>query len=416
LRGPRVYFTSLDYSISDERFAQGLSSLKLQAILKQKIVVPASSLFHDKWFQLVQNDPGFKYLITSGAILPAIRDNYDSVRSFFDDHPTYSSRARDFYTSSVRDALHWSLDDTTEWFSEKLVASIGDPQSISRQFLLLPEHDIQKVIGEINEARAGPGMFTRKAAMEILSNFPIADQSKVSGLLDLLYGISGAKAVNAEGHFPQFLFNFEAPGATLRLDDDAIFWDYFVGGIMESLNTLCRLDTERMATLSFSDIVGLRNGTEFSNFSDKFDQLARLAKASVPINDEDKLILNCSEILEVGSSLKSTFFNELKRELEAQKLKGKLSGIYETTNTVVSIGSMIAGGPVVGAAGVAFGLLSSFNSSPVAARIFGPSVQAKIADCVAIVKNRVSRMSGLPSGDKTALVDMYRRLVLHGID
>ncbi len=415
LTGPRVYFTNLDHSFSDDRFAQGIPALKLQALLKRNIIVAASSLFDEKWFRLVRDDSGLQELLNSGVIIPAIRDEYTSVGDFFAAKPHYSPGAMDFYGGAVSNALRWSLRDTTDWFADKLVSSIGDSQSITRQIFGLPENSIEHLINEIHESRSVSGILTREAAITILAKSPMADQTGMQGFVDLLYGISGAKAVNSEGHFPQFLFDFEFPNAAARLDDDTVFWDYFIGGIMEGLNTLCRLDPKRIAALSFSEILAIRRGVAFEAFSDKFDKLTALAKASVPIHDEDQLILNCSETLTIGSALKSVFFEEVGRELEAQRVRSSVSGYYETTNTIVSIGSLLAGGPIVGAVGGAFGLLSSFNSSPVAARIFGPATQAKIERCVAVVKNRIARMSGLPSSDRTALLEMYRNLVLHGL-
>jgi hypothetical protein len=80
------------------------------------------------------------------------------------------------------------------------------------------------------------------------------------------------------------------------------------------------------------------------------------------------------------------------------------------------VGSMFTVGPLAGIASNGFSLLSSFNSSPVAARLFGTAAQAKIARCVAVVKDRFSRMSGLARGERTAMIDMYRSLALHGLD
>ena len=415
LTGPRVYFTNLDHSFSEERFAQGISPLKLQSLLKKNIVVAASSIFDEKWFNLIRGDAGLQNLINSGVIVPAIRDEYQTVDDFFETRVGYTKGASDFYRGAVGSALHWSLRDTTDWFADKLTNCLADPQSATKLALQLPPESAEILVGRLNDERSATGMLTREAALSIVSATGGGDRSGIRGLVDLLYGISGARAVNAEGHFPQFLFNFEFPNASVRLDDDTIFWDYFVGGVMDGLNTLCRLDPQRLEALSFSDIVAIRRGVAFENFVEKFDRLSALAKGSVPIGDEDQLILNCNEVVEIGNALKLEFFEEMGRVLASQKQRRSIQGYYESTNTVVSIASMIVGGPIA-AVGSAFGLLSSFNSSPTAARIFGPSAQAKIERCVAVVKDRIGRMSGLPRGEKTALIDMYRGLVLHGLD
>lgn len=415
LSGPRSYFTNLDHSFSQDRFDLGIPALKLQALLKRNIVVAASSIFDQKWFSLVRHDSGLRTLVQDGVILPAIRDEYQTVGDFFDARPIYSKESSDFYRGAVSSALCWSLRDTTDWFADKLVSCIADPQSVPRAALLLPPESAEILVIRLNEERLATGMLTREAALAIFSAATQNDNAGIRSFIDLLYGISGAKAVNSEGHFPQFRFAFEFPDMDARLDDDTIFWDYFIGGIMDGLNTLCRLDPLRLQSLSFSDIAAIRRGVAFENFSEKFDRLSALAKASVPIDDEDRLILNCQEVLAVANALKLEFFDELGRELASQKRGRVIQGYYESASTVFSIGSLFAGGPI-GVGGAGFGVLSSLNSSPIAARIFGPTAAAKMERYVAVVKDRFRRFSGLPSGQQTALIDMYRGLVLHGIE
>jgi hypothetical protein len=416
LAGPRVYFTNLDHTFGPDQFAQGVPALKLQALLKQNIVVAASSLFDDKWYSLVKEDVGLQKLINLGVILPAMRDEFSSIGEFFDRRPSYGADAKEYYSGAVGKTLTWSLRDTTSWFAEKFIATIETPKSLSRMGMELSASDVDRLKASIDEGKLSSGMLTREAVAHLLDDWPVKQKSGMLSYVDLLYGISGAKAVNAEGHFPQFLFNFQFPNQAVRLDEQSIFWDCFVAGIMDGLNAVCRIDPERLGTMSFSDIHSIRSGLVFDRFSAKFDRLAELAKSSVEIGDEDRLILSCQEVMETAETLRRAFFEEINIELKAKSSIQKAEGIYEATNTLVSIGSMFIAGPIAGIASGAFSLLSTFNSSPVAARLFGPAAQMKIERCVAVVKDRLGRMTGISRGERTAMIDMYRSLALHGLE
>jgi hypothetical protein len=416
LTGPRVYFTNMDHTFQQEQFTRGLPALKLQALLKRNIVVAASSLFDKKWYSLVKQDVGLQRLVSSGVILPAMRDEFSSIEQFFDRRSSYGADAKDYYSGAVTNALSWSLQDTTDWFAEKFVETIDTPESLSKMGLILDSAYVDRLKLDIECEKSRAGMLTREVVANLLSNLPAAQKTAMLSYVDLLYGISGAKAVNAEGHFPQFLFDFQFPNATTRLDESTIFWDCFVAGIMDGLNALCRLDPERLAGMSFSDIASIRNDLAFDHFSEKFDKLVALAKSSAAIEDEDRLILSCQEVMETASFLQRVFYDEIKKEVSTQGTIRKAEGIYEATNTLVSIGSMFVAGPLIGIASNSLSLLATFNSSPVSARLFGQKAQGKIERCVAVVKDRFGRMSGLSRGERTAMTDMYRRLALHGLD
>lgn len=72
LTGPRSYFTDIDPNIPESGNIDTIRKLKLQLLTKEKIVVAASSLFHDIWFNILKNDRGLIHSLNNGILIPAI--------------------------------------------------------------------------------------------------------------------------------------------------------------------------------------------------------------------------------------------------------------------------------------------------------------------------------------------------------
>ncbi len=106
LKGPRSFFTDLDpkdpyYSENEVK-----RRLKLQILTKDKIIIPASSLFHDIGYQLLvgnMKDEGLVDCLERGIIIPAIRNQFSSVAEFFEKKDGYSKQAGEFFVNHVYD-------------------------------------------------------------------------------------------------------------------------------------------------------------------------------------------------------------------------------------------------------------------------------------------------------------------------
>ena len=83
LTGPRSYFTDIDPSVPESGTIDAIRKLKLQLLTKEKIVVAASSLFHDIWYKIINNDQGLIESLQNGIIIPAIRSSFKGINGFF---------------------------------------------------------------------------------------------------------------------------------------------------------------------------------------------------------------------------------------------------------------------------------------------------------------------------------------------
>jgi len=80
MTGPRSYFTDIDPLVPESNDINAIRKLKLQLLTKEKIVVAASSLFHDVWYNILKNDEGLIVYLRNGIIIPAIRSSFNGHR------------------------------------------------------------------------------------------------------------------------------------------------------------------------------------------------------------------------------------------------------------------------------------------------------------------------------------------------
>jgi hypothetical protein len=74
LTGPRSYFTDFDPHDKNCDIQTIERKLKLQLLTKEKIIIAASSLFHDKSLEFCRADKGLIKALEKGILVPAIRN------------------------------------------------------------------------------------------------------------------------------------------------------------------------------------------------------------------------------------------------------------------------------------------------------------------------------------------------------
>jgi len=84
LTGPRSFFTDIDPTDQNYDKHDAIRKLKLQLLTtKERIIIAASSLFHDIGLDIFMQHPDLVEALEKGFIVPAIRTEFDSVEAFF---------------------------------------------------------------------------------------------------------------------------------------------------------------------------------------------------------------------------------------------------------------------------------------------------------------------------------------------
>lgn len=231
----------------------------------------------------------------------------------------------------------------------------------------------------------------------------------VSNFVHLMYRISGARVVRAEGHFPQA--NLVKAGITAsdhKVADSSIFWDMFVDAVLSNLSSATAMTIERLDRLGFEDIAKLRREELFRTFREKFDGLLAEAKGRAVPGDPEALFFSCMEIDSLADDLQRTFMAEISKELKARAIEDKMPGIWEVASATASYA---VGGPF----GVVVGLLSTFKAVPEMTAVVNSTLADSVRQRLEMASAVVKRMLGLSHRRKSALIRTYQRLLVYGV-
>jgi len=344
LTGPRSYFTDIDPKDKSYNQPDVTRKLKLQLLTKKNIVIAASSLFHDIGFTLFSSDPGLTRTLEAGIVLPAIRDKFNGVEGFFDAKGTdgYSPPSRRYFASNTGHYVPWSLTENTKWFQQVFFDNLADNQSLLRSRLPISDSAAIDLLGELNEIVAlkpdGQQFLRRDDISCVASKMGEATAAYLNNFGHLIYRISGARVVNSEGHFPQSnLANLGFAGNDRQLADARIFWELYVEAVISHITSAARLSEDRLDSLSFEDILKVREGLFDAAFAETFDSLMKMAKSEVNLHDPNQLLVfhNRQVPYAFFGHQFHAFFNRLIR------MDGEDLGGHDLTNQGVSRGAAL---------------------------------------------------------------------------
>ena len=408
LVGPRTFFT--DYDPSDRAEADVkdvIRKLKLQFLLKNKIIVGASSLFHDNWIDLLKNEEGLAQLLNDGSLVPALRENFASIKDFFYEKDNHDESKISFLKEHVKHVLPWNLKENSDWFCNKIFESITCPNSALRRHTKISDAQSAELIKKIDALKNKTSYFKRSHVNNAVKTLLPEHADYFANFSQLVYRISGARVVNAEGHFPQSSLSHSGITNTdAILSDESIFWDLFVDAVVSHLNSAVIISENRLDQLSFSDIQKIRNDHLNNTFIQKFDRLISDIKSNQNILDSDNLILTCEEIISVADDLKKGFYSCIGSEILDRKKRQKSEGLFEGASAILQWTPI---GPVVG-------VLSTLQAIPSATNFFSPELSDTIKKKSDLFKNLIANKTKFSLQNKMALLDMYRYLVSFGLD
>jgi len=411
LKGPRSYFTDLD---PKDRLADRLDvlrKLKLQMLTKDRVIVAASSLFHISSAELFFRDPGLTKALNQGVIAPALRDEYSDVSDFFRGRPEaeYTDSSKTFFSQNTGAFITWNLQDNTSWFHNVFLRHLSDQSSLLRTRLNVSQNSIDSFIGNITHLIGQRGAAERFLRREdIVTASEIFDQKTSDYLINFghfIYRLSGARVVNADGHFPQSnLVNIPLTDRDELLSDPTIFWDLYVEAVVSQLSSAVRIEEERLDSLSFMDILILRDGLLDTKFADAYDSFIQKAKEEIDIHDPDRLILKQEEISQASETLATRFRKGISQELSKRRIASDVGAIFN----VASVIELFTGGIITGT-------VSAAKSIPQITSRFSPRLAESMNNRAKYASRVVSNIVGWSPKQRNALLSGYLSLLRYGI-
>lgn len=412
LTGPRSYFTDIDPLIPESANIDAIRKLKLQLLTKEKIVVAASSLFHDIWYNILINDQGLIEALQEGVLIPAIRDDFNGIEGFFAEKK-YPEDNKNFFIENVSCYVTWKLTDNVAWFKTKYIEGLNNSKSVLRQVASLSEYEASIIRDNltllIEDEDSGHQFLQRK---HISKTAELVSSDKRIILIDyanLIYRISGSIVVKSEGHFPQSdLVKISFVGNEKLLKDENIFWDIYAEAVFTSLGTAIRITPERLDKLTFKDILKIRKAFFDIGFTGNYDTLVKTVKENVDINDPDKLILHAHEIATLAVKLRDSFSEKVTSELSAKDHRIRAESLWQITS-----GISILSNPVLGAT---VGIISTLKSLPEITAPFSKNLSAALEERRQWMHNFINTKVGWSKNQKQSFLEAYKILVQYGLN
>lgn len=369
LKIPRIYFTEFDrvtysqvaWTAEDvEEIKRNLErKVKLLGLIKGAVVIATSHLFESELAQeFIRENP---IVLEEGIILPALISKYKNFSDFLSAKREESKERAQYLgnnkeeistllSNCVNAVIKWDVNLTTKWFKQRLLQDLEDERSVLRFNLsTVPTSriaDVSSRIGELEFCSRGEiYKIAKNSGNRIL-------WTRLCDYTDLIYYLSGARAVNSEGVLPQEnLIDFSVAdlvrGKT-KLSDYEIFYRIFLRIIKDKTQKF--FPVEILDLLNFEDIVELRKTLLHSGFVEKYDRLMEKTKKRVEITDTEQLILSVDELAQFENELHSIFTDTVvteiyqmkkidlqKREVKVLTSLGSLLTFYGTITSVIQL-------------------------------------------------------------------------------
>lgn len=411
LQGPRSFFTDLDPNDTSNSRKMALRSLKLQLLTKRSIIIGASSLFHNEWTKILQSDPGLIQALREGIIIPALSYDYRDIEGFFALKNGYLEPDKNFYLENTSKLMVWDLDFNSSWFKDRIFDAIERPTSILRTNHNINENDAfqlkEYLLDCILNDKDKP--YLRRTHLESVEDaLGLSIGKTLVSYGHLVYRMSGARTVDAEGHFPQSnITDINISGQDQKLSDDSIFWDIYVEAVFSNINKSVKVTQERLDQLAFSDILNIRESLLSNGFCEGYDALLSSVKESVDLSDPEKMILHAQEIAEVASTLRLRFSDQLKEDKKWFDSKTRAGSMWQMAN-----GLSLLGGPVTG---TIMGVVSTLSALPEITAPVSQDLSDQIKNRIDWMQRFVNSKVGWSRSHRGAFLSAYKELVTYGL-
>ena len=411
LKGPRSFFTDLDPRDKSTCRLSALRSLKLQLLTKKWVVIGASSIFHSEWSEIIRNNEGLIDTLNQGIVIPAIRYDYENIAGFFEAKSDYSIDDKDFFVDNTSKFMVWDIDFNSSWFADRVFDALNRNNSVLRKSTLLNDDDafeVKEYLLELLLNEETNQYLRRDHLLKATNKYGSVLGDSLNEYGNLVYRMSGARTVDSEGHFPQSnITDINISGIDNILSDDSIFWDVYAEAVFSSINSAVKISEKRLDSLSFMDVLVIREKLLSIGFCEGYDSLLKGVKESVDIDDPEKLILHAEEIAEVALNLKSEFTIQLQEDKKWFASKERVGSMWQMAN-----GLSLLGGPITG---TLMGMVSTLGALPEITALFSPELSNQISNRITWVEKFINTKVGWSKSHRGAFLSAYKELVTHGL-
>lgn len=411
LSGPRSYFTDLD---PNDPFYDALSvkrKLKLLMLTKEKITIAASSLFTKVGYTLFSQDDGLSKALEAGIIIPALRNVYINSDHFFQERETDCPKSgQKYFRKYVAYVLPWDVKDNSTWFMNTFYKHITNPKSILREHLPINDEEALNTRFQLDKkvTNRENGFLTREDVEDSFSSQQESVQEYVKNYVNLLYRIFGSKAVFCESHFPQSnLTSIGIEKGDSLISDENVFWDIYIEAIISFFNSAIRLTPERLDSMIFEDILKIRETIFDPAFRIEYDNLVKMAKDSIKIEDPEKMFLKEDEITNAAHQLRRKFSDRIEWEIsdirnqEREKSLGVLANVLASITTS-SLSSII-------------NILSNCLAIPEITSLLSPSLGSEMKRRIDAVRLFLNSKSEWSNRKRQILLKRYKEFICFGL-
>ena len=314
LSGARTYFTGFDNKsyINGNLSQQSIvleRTLKTLLLTKNKILFGASHLKSNTAFHFIEKNPE---IFSSGFISPALSNKHNGALE--NAIGTHSKDKVDLYNSIFPEYIEWNLKDNTNWYRIKLRESFTTDNSLlMNSFKYTSITNIKRIIEIIDDTDLLNREYTKKIELYIDKR----DIQVFKKFKNLLYNVSGAKAVNCESALDQenMIYDYsekDIESKNIFLSEIEIFNRLFIEQVFTSLDRLSP-STNLIDSLNFGEVLSIRKILNNSDFILEYNKLITLSSKII----EQKEYIDFYSLLEL-TKISDELHSNFKVKIEEQ--------------------------------------------------------------------------------------------------
>ena len=277
---PRAFFVGLDpkryrsLTVSDWEL-ENERQLKVLLLTKRLVVTPASHMGGSRAFQFFLQRPE---LLRTGAVVPALRADKQSVSDYVRGGGRRATEARAFFASEVTQAVRWEHAAMCGPFGDRLESALRDPRSVLRQSVDLAEHHAESLAQQVQHCP----LLSREDMADLTAGLSPKSRANMRRFVNLAYYQSGAQGTEAESVLsPAQFVDYSLPqlihGHT-SLQPLEVFWKLFVEQVLQSM-FLPPIPLEILDILSIDEVLAIRGRLLETTFPEQYEAVLDKALA-----------------------------------------------------------------------------------------------------------------------------------------
>ena len=366
LSGPRVYSTDLHSSNFqpdhvDDFVVTTARALKAKMLTKGTVTVHMSHLLSPGGIRFLQ---AFPAALQCGALLPAFREDKESVGDYVNDHEAayhafgiddaQVARIVSLLEGSFERVMPWQLGDVHAQYRERIVSGLVDPGSTARQRLLAANGNNEKQIDSI-AAEVAAGDFSEDGSMRrFLSGTDPSIRPILGYYEQAVYHMVGTSVVNCESGTdlsPASTFGALVVAendyslAQPRISDIDVFMRFFLGEAFDAMQSGA-MPVAVLDTMPFEYIDRVNQRLRDAKFHERYDDVVNAAIVKLNLASPEFVEdFDGEAFAEMAAAIHKEFVCEIEKEVRdynsAAYEEARAEAIGQTQNIGLSIASSV---------------------------------------------------------------------------